>query len=487
MNTIKSLVLGSAAALAVLGTAQAADLPVKAKAVEYVKVCSLYGAGFYYIPGTDTCIKIGGQIRADVTFNGIGAHNEPGWRGASGAGTRDRNDYIGRSRFGFNLDTRTATEYGVVRTYSEIYQQWTTGTDSVAGGSLGVYFAFVQFAGFTFGKAVSQFSTPWNGTPGNNTSYLLGGEDNATGINQIAYTAQFGNGMSASFSLEDPVGHDRKVLLNTFNMTGAANAASGAFTDNYGGFVAPDIVGQFRIDQAWGLFQISAAAHNIHARYYGTNELSGHPSDAWGFAVLAGLSLKNLPTGKGDTINVDATYANGASRYVFGGTTNAASNFAVFGGGSGLGAYQSLGIATIADGIYGPGGGIEKNTAWGVRGAYTHNWNPYWSTSIFGAYSRLEYSGNGAALYCAAYGALTGAKSANYSCNPNFSLPQVGAVVRWTPVRGLAFSAEVMYSRLEQNFTGSAVLSPGGYKPTAVYEYKNQDIISGGVRVQRNF
>src|SRR4051812_27516958 len=58
MNTIKSLVLGSAAGLLAIGGAQAADLPVKAKAVEYVKICSLYGAGFFYIPGTDTCIKL---------------------------------------------------------------------------------------------------------------------------------------------------------------------------------------------------------------------------------------------------------------------------------------------------------------------------------------------------------------------------------------------------------------------------------------------
>ena len=49
--------------------AQAADLPVKAKAVEYVKVCSLYGAGFYYIPGTDTCIKLGGYLRVEVDAN----------------------------------------------------------------------------------------------------------------------------------------------------------------------------------------------------------------------------------------------------------------------------------------------------------------------------------------------------------------------------------------------------------------------------------
>ncbi len=60
MKMVKSLILGSAAGLVAMSGAQAADLPVKAKAVEYVRICSLYGAGFYYIPGTDTCIKIGG-------------------------------------------------------------------------------------------------------------------------------------------------------------------------------------------------------------------------------------------------------------------------------------------------------------------------------------------------------------------------------------------------------------------------------------------
>ena len=53
--------LCSAASLTIVSGAQAADLPVKAKAVEYVRVCSLYGAGFFYIPGTDTCIKLGGD------------------------------------------------------------------------------------------------------------------------------------------------------------------------------------------------------------------------------------------------------------------------------------------------------------------------------------------------------------------------------------------------------------------------------------------
>jgi hypothetical protein len=53
-------------ALLFAGAAQAA------KPVEYVKVCSLYGAGFYYIAGTDTCIKIGGYLRLDMPEVGTG-------------------------------------------------------------------------------------------------------------------------------------------------------------------------------------------------------------------------------------------------------------------------------------------------------------------------------------------------------------------------------------------------------------------------------
>ena len=71
MKMVKSLLLGSAAGLVAVTAGQAADLPVKAKPVEYVKVCSLYGAGFYYMPGTDMCIKIGGWVRAEVVYGQV--------------------------------------------------------------------------------------------------------------------------------------------------------------------------------------------------------------------------------------------------------------------------------------------------------------------------------------------------------------------------------------------------------------------------------
>src|SRR6266576_5528841 len=73
MKMVKSLLLGTAAGLVAVAGAQAADLPVKAKPVQYVKICSLYGDGFYYIPGTDTCLKIGGFLRTEVDYNAGGS------------------------------------------------------------------------------------------------------------------------------------------------------------------------------------------------------------------------------------------------------------------------------------------------------------------------------------------------------------------------------------------------------------------------------
>ena len=76
MKMVKSLLLGTAAGLVAVAGAQAADLPVKAKPVQYVKICSLYGAGFYYMPGTDTCLKVGGFVRAETMVNSGGSFSQ---------------------------------------------------------------------------------------------------------------------------------------------------------------------------------------------------------------------------------------------------------------------------------------------------------------------------------------------------------------------------------------------------------------------------
>src|SRR6188508_109417 len=101
MKMVKSLLLGGAAGLVALTGAQAADLPVKAAPVQYVKICTLYGDGLYYIPGTDTCIKFGGYIRADYNFNGRTPHVQ----GASGNQDRTVNRWTTRHRANLNFDT----------------------------------------------------------------------------------------------------------------------------------------------------------------------------------------------------------------------------------------------------------------------------------------------------------------------------------------------------------------------------------------------
>jgi hypothetical protein len=293
--------------------------------------------------------------------------------------------------------------------------------------------------------------------------------------------------------------------------------ATGTSGNAYGGVFAPDVVGNIRVDQAWGVFQISAAAHLVNASYnsvglsglpavsvggvvpFGPSEPSGHPDSKWGGSVMAALQLKNIPTGAGDDIKIDATYAKGDTKNVI--STSATSpNFAMFSGSGRPGAYQSIGFGVATDAIFlpvfaGGDGNLHLTEAYGVRGAFNHNWDPYWSSSLFGSYSAVRYDGTAKANYCAAYtasaatGGLAG-KSADYTCNPDYNVSQLGVVTRWTPVKNLTFSAEVMWFHLDQKFTGASALTNMAPKPNtgaAGYEFKDQDTVSLNLRVQRNF
>src|SRR5262245_61822949 len=62
----RTLLLGTAAAFAVTGGAQAADLALAVEPIDYVKICDAFGAGYYYIPGTDTCLAVGGYVEFNV-------------------------------------------------------------------------------------------------------------------------------------------------------------------------------------------------------------------------------------------------------------------------------------------------------------------------------------------------------------------------------------------------------------------------------------
>ncbi len=199
MKMVKSLLLGSAAGLVAIAGAQAADLPVKAKPVQYVKICSLYGVGFYYIPGTDMCLKIGGWVRAEYAWGdngnlGLGAMN-------ANAQNRATNNSTWRARGYITADARNQTAYGTVRSYIAVGLSTNNVGFDTAANTFSANRAFIQWAGFTFGLAQSFYdfySMPatsyWGVFPGSDTG--------DPGWMVIAYTAQFGNGFSASLSGE---------------------------------------------------------------------------------------------------------------------------------------------------------------------------------------------------------------------------------------------------------------------------------------------
>ena len=515
MKMVKSLLLGTAAGLAAMSGAQAADLPVKAKAVEYVKICSLYGAGFYYMPGTDTCIKFGGYLRFDVTAHG-NTQNNPAINGSNGANDRFAHDFVSRARLQFTVDARTATQYGVVRVFGQTDWQFDTfgsggGLNTAAinasaanggvnnftpgNGYVAVEQVFVQFAGFTFGKSISARSMPWNGSlANNNTSFFIGGPDYVTGVNNVQYTYQWGNGISTSIGLDEPVVYNRTSLGNT----SAGVSRLGTLGNTYAGQSLPDIVGNFKIDQAWGIFTVAGSVHEVKATYYTpASELSGHPGTKYGYSVTGGLLLKADAIAPGDRFTVDATYAKGDTKHVIS-TSGSSPSFAIFGQGISGATYQSVGFGYTSDGIYtgtsnANGTGIELTTAYGVRAAFIHNWNAQVQSALFGSYSAIRYNNTAANALCASYGRAGNVTGLNvtYTCDPDFNVSQIGFRTGWTPVAGLTFSMEYLYVNLDQKFAGTGTFAgaPSGSlaKPAAPYNFKDQDTHSINFRVQRNF
>jgi hypothetical protein len=533
MKTFKALILGSAAGMLAVGGAQAADLPMKAKAVEYVKICSLYGAGFYYIPGTDTCMRIGGAIRLDTTFGG-GLYDAPNWQGgAGGAVAYGQNTFSDRARFNFTSDTRTATEYGVLRTFANLQIDWTgQGTSGIAGGSaVETDFAFIQFAGFTFGKAVSEYDPTWALLKPTISSAVFSGSNNATGILQAAYTASFGNGVSGTISLEDAQPYRVAGIINTSNLASqfigpfgtvsGAGSLAGAFgTSSFPGNAVsgdhvPDIVGNLRLDQAWGSLHFAAAAHENHGNFYTNNfEDLGHPGAVWGGAVMGAIEFKNLPTGAGDTFRAEAGYGHGAAKYVMAGTIDSAGagRFARLGSSNIAGDRGSMAFGYVLDGVYtgtnsANGSGINLSNAYEVTAWYEHYWNPLWRTSLFANYSHIDYGSAGdaalmamfksagpapgAACAAAACGTTTGGLTASTTGSFSFATFQIGSRTAWTPVKDLTISGEVIYTQLYQNLNGTFVSStsgtPSGAPSGSSYEMKNQGLWTGAIQMLRSF
>ncbi|TGQ11918.1 MULTISPECIES: porin [unclassified Mesorhizobium] len=271
---IKSLLLGSAAALIAVSGARAADAVTVAEPepAEYVKICDVYGSGYFYIPGTETCLRIGGYVRYDIGVGDVGSFD--GAKSFDHEDGDEQSTFYKNTRFTLKTWTGQETELGTLKTYTETrfnfgnrngYGAVSTDTagavhplGNVAGNkNVSLNFAWIQLGGLRVGKDESAFDT-FIGYAGNviqDTIVPYGDFD----TNVVQYYFDAGNGFSAVVSLEEGSG-----VVGTI--------------DSY----VPHVVGGLKWTQGWGAISGVVAYDSNYEEVAGkvrldvnvTNELS---------------------------------------------------------------------------------------------------------------------------------------------------------------------------------------------------------------------
>ncbi|THV25751.1 porin [Peteryoungia ipomoeae] len=167
---IKSLLIGSAAALAVVSGAQAADAIVAAEPepMEYVRVCDAFGTGYFYIPGTETCLKIGGEVRATLGFND-----------AEDLGLDEDQSFNSTVRARISFEAKNDSEIGTIGSYIRL--EANQGALSDINTAFGVEQAYITVGGFKVGRVLT-WADDWG---------LAGESDDFFGearFNTVSYT-----------------------------------------------------------------------------------------------------------------------------------------------------------------------------------------------------------------------------------------------------------------------------------------------------------
>ncbi|MDE2578092.1 MAG: porin [Hyphomicrobiales bacterium] len=511
---MRHVLLASAAALSVVSSARAADLPTrKAAPVNYVKVCDAYGDRFFYIPGTDTCLRIGGAVLAATAISNTPTSVWAGYTpSAMGLGSalpvapvlgdlRDATSMLAVGRI--EADARTMTQWGTLRTFVRVDSVFGSGQVFATGGFPlpqagmaplwgGTPFAardtttldkgFIQFAGLTMGRIQSMFDFY-----ADSVGFTLLRGSNQT-VDALSYTAAFGGGLSATLSAEDSVSHRGPI-------GSVVMFPNGVPTAQLNGTRIPDIVANLRIDQAWGAAQLSGAMHQVRGGLYSAG-LTGVPpgiaeianTNGMGFALQGGVKFKLDMLSPGDVLWLQATYANGAIGYVTG------DNLAYVNG-VGTSTNYGVGVARVSSGngwnlavdsdcVFTYSGGCSKSSAFAFTGALRHFWTPTLSSTLSGSYYQVRYGDN-------AVNPIPGAMAWN---SPGYRVGQTNykeitaaTGLIWSPVKSFEIGAEFEYQH-------GITSRPIGLAPDAALiaagmpAYKGQaDLFRGSLRMVRSF
>ncbi|HWK66229.1 MAG TPA: porin [Rhizobiaceae bacterium] len=278
---IRSLLLASAAGLVAVSGARAADAVVVAEPepVEYVRVCDTYGAGFFYIPGTETCLSINGYIWYQVGANSFDSVGDT--KGYNGGYVGD--GWLKSTRARVNIESRSETEWGTLRGMIRLQADWGSpaGPNPYSDGPVAVDQAWLALGGFFAGYSESAWAASFRGGATNFGSHSWGGMYYGYAQrHQMSYTFFGGNGVFATLSLED-------------------DALAG---DGY----VPDVVAKVGVNQGWG---------SVWARFGWQDDITGLPDGSesgWGASLAAQFNIPNSP---GSSLRVLGYYSDSDTRF----------------------------------------------------------------------------------------------------------------------------------------------------------------------------
>jgi len=239
---IKSLLLGSAAALAAVSGAQAADAIIAAEPepMEYVRVCDAFGTGYFYIPGTETCLKIGGYVRFQVDFDDrgydfVGGDEWDAW-------TRGRLEVVSKSD----------TELGELTGFIAIHGDASERLDS---SSVDFYFdeVYLQLGGFKAGTYLNWWDKGINGE----TDILSA----ATRYTSIAYIYT-GDAFTAGIQLDELTNDEATAISATDSVTlgGGQNLGLEGIVTVSLGAAALDVLGSYDFGNEEGAIRALVSA-----------------------------------------------------------------------------------------------------------------------------------------------------------------------------------------------------------------------------------
>ncbi|NRQ14074.1 porin [Ensifer sesbaniae] len=304
---IKSLLLGSAAALAAVSGAQAADAIVAAEPepMEYVRVCDAFGTGYFYIPGTETCLKIGGFIRFQTSFGRDAADSRyrEGFDPITGTDA-STSDWDAFSRAYISFDAKSDTEYGTLTGF--FAAEFNADNDTDEGDSfIDVDEAYIQLGGLKAGFFYNWWDKGLNGETDS-----LG---NVTEFNSVAYLYD-GGSFQAGLSIDELEGATTKA--NGIGVSGIVSASVGGVSfDLLGGYDSEleegAIRGLLSADLGPGVFQLAGIWASNPNAYWAASEWTVAASYRWNatekLAITPGVQyFDNLQTSLVDFGNDDA-------------------------------------------------------------------------------------------------------------------------------------------------------------------------------------